>query len=294
MLLFLPLYNLAIRLYYFTILIASSRNEKAKQWIDGRKKLLKTVSGSLKNGEKRIWFHCASVGEFEQARPLIEACKEKFPAYKIVLTFFSPSGYEFRKNYRGADYIFYLPLDTKRNAHEFISLVEPKVTVFVKYEFWFHFFNELVKRKIPTIMISVVLRKNHFLFSVFSAPLRKAVMNLNRVFVQDAHSAELLNSQGFSNAAIAGDTRFDRVWDIAFSPVLIPLIEKFKGGPVGITTIATAVGEEPGTLEEVYEPFLIKEGFIMRTARGREVTEKAYKHLKRTPRTNMGDGMLFV
>ncbi|MFI5136099.1 MAG: 3-deoxy-D-manno-octulosonic acid transferase, partial [Chitinophagales bacterium] len=226
--LFAFLYDVGIFFYRAGIQIASLRNSKAKQWIAGRKNLFQKIPSQLNLNEYRVWFHCASVGEFEQGRPVIEAYRKKFPSHKIVLTFFSPSGFELRKNYSGADYIFYLPLDTKRNASRFISLVDPKLTVFVKYEFWFRFLSEINRREIPAIMISAIFRENHLLFNSFFKPLKNVVMSIRKIFVQDENSVRFLQQNNFMNAELAGDTRFDRVWQIAQSPGKLPIIEQFK------------------------------------------------------------------
>jgi len=222
-------YNLGIFFYRTAIQIASIQNAKAGQWVAGRKNLLHKVQLALKPNEDRIWFHCASVGEFEQARPVIEALRQKFPSQKIVLTFFSPSGFELRKNYSGADYVFYLPADTRKNAEKFISLLQPKLVVFVKYEFWFHFLTEINQREIPAAFISAIFRENHLLFKPWFKPLKNVVMSLERIFVQDRNSLHLLEKNNFTNAELAGDTRFDRVWQIAESPMQLPLIAQFKG-----------------------------------------------------------------
>src|SRR6185436_11135620 len=160
--LFAIFYKAGIQGYYFGIKVSSLWNRKASEWITGRKNLFEQIASVLKPDEQRVWFHCASVGEFEQGRPVMEAYRKKFPQHKIVLTFFSPSAFELRKNYQGADYIFYLPLDTKENARRFVALIDPKLVVFVKYEFWFHLLSEIHRKKIPAVMISSVFRKDHF------------------------------------------------------------------------------------------------------------------------------------
>jgi len=226
--LFFVLYAIGIRAYYFGVVVSSLWNSKAKQWRQGRKNLFEKIESSLKPNEHRVWFHCASVGEFEQGRPVMEAYRKKFRQHKIVLTFFSPSGFELRKNYSGDDYIFYLPLDTKANAGRFISLIDPEIAVFVKYEFWFHFLSEIQRRKIPAVMISAVFRKNHFLFNTVSSPLKRVTMDFRKIFVQDELSFQLLRGNNFTNAVLAGDTRFDRVWEIASLPEQIPLIATFR------------------------------------------------------------------
>ncbi|MDD5571238.1 MAG: glycosyltransferase N-terminal domain-containing protein, partial [Bacteroidales bacterium] len=158
------LYNISIWLYYFAINVASLFNDKAKLWLRGRKGIFENIKTSLSGSDKIIWFHCSSLGEFEQGRPLIEKIKSEYPQYKILLTFFSPSGYEVRKKYEKADYIFYLPLDTISNAQKFIELVNPQIAVFIKYEFWFNYIIELHKRNIPLYSVSAIFRKNQYFF----------------------------------------------------------------------------------------------------------------------------------
>jgi 3-deoxy-D-manno-octulosonic-acid transferase len=226
--LFSLLYDTGIALYRLAILMASVARIKARQWITGRKHLFENIHAELTPQEAHVWFHCASLGEFEQGRPLIESFRKKFPSHKIVLTFFSPSGYELRKNYRGADYIFYLPADTRRNAKKFLELVQPQLAIFVKYEFWFHFLSELNRRHIPAVLVSARFRKGQWLFRSLASPLKKQVMALHKIFVQDETSFTILQLHGFSNGAHSGDTRFDRVWEIAQSPKQLPVITHFK------------------------------------------------------------------
>lgn len=227
--LFRVFYGIGIRAYSFGVLVSSLWNSKAKRWKEGRKNLFLQIESSLKANEHRVWFHCASTGEFEQGRPVMEAYRKKFPQHKIVLTFFSPSGFELRKNYPGADYIFYLPLDTKANAERFVSLVDPKLVLFVKYEFWFHILSEIERRKIAAVMISAVFRKNHFLFNPFAKPLKQVLISFKKIFVQDESSLLFLNQNGFTNGQLSGDTRFDRVWEISSAAKQIHLIENFRG-----------------------------------------------------------------
>ncbi len=226
--LFSLLYDFGIALYRLAILIASVAGIKARQWIWGRENLFQKIHAELTPHEERVWFHCASVGEFEQGRPLIEAYRKKFPLHKVVLTFFSPSGYELRKNYSGADYIFYLPADTRRNAKKFLDLVQPQLAVIVKYEFWYHFLSELKRREIPAVLVSAKFRTDQWLFRSLASPLKRQVMALPKIFVQDKNSLHILQQHGFSNGELAGDTRFDRVWEIAQSPKQLPVIINFK------------------------------------------------------------------
>ena len=154
-------YILFIKLYALAAHIISPFNNKAKRWVQGRHNIFSTISNKLSNDRnKRIWMHCSSLGEFEQGRPLMEALKKNYPNYSIVLTFFSPSGFEHQKNYKGADHIFYMPIDSKRNAQEFFDIVQPKLVLFIKYEFWYYYLSEAKKRNIPLLLVSGVFRND--------------------------------------------------------------------------------------------------------------------------------------
>jgi 3-deoxy-D-manno-octulosonic-acid transferase len=226
------LYNISLYLYSIIIRIATLFNQKAKLWIRGREDIFLNVKSALNNSESQnsplIWFHCASLGEFEQGRPLIEKIKSQHPEYKILLTFFSPSGYEVRKDYSGADYIFYLPLDTTYNAKKFIRLVNPKAVFFVKYEFWFNYLNELKQQNIPLYLVSGIFREDQLFFKSYGSWFRKQLNCFTYFFLQDEYSSKLLNSIGFKNNAVVGDTRFDRVDEIAKNVKLFPIIKQFK------------------------------------------------------------------
>ncbi len=180
--------------------------------------------------ERRIWIHCASLGEFEQGRPLIEAFKKQHPEYKIVLTFFSPSGYEVRKDYDQADYVLYLPMDSRKNAKRFLEIINPSLAIFVKYEFWYHYLNTLKQKQTPTILVAAAFRKEQAFFKWYGGLFRKILNCYNYIFVQDKTSADLLeNIQLKKNVIIAGDTRYDRVAAIAKTAQNYPLISHFQG-----------------------------------------------------------------
>jgi 3-deoxy-D-manno-octulosonic-acid transferase len=224
------IYSLGIRLYGLAILIASLFNDKAKKWRNGRKDIFEDLKKAFSTNQSPvIWFHCASLGEFEQGRPVIEEFKHKYPNYKILLTFFSPSGYEVRKNYAGADFIFYLPLDTNSNAKKFVEIIKPSIAVFVKYEFWFHFINILKRKGIPTYLISAKFRGDQYFFQWYGAWFRKQLKVYKKIFVQDTESEKLLLNAGVKQVISAGDTRFDRVISIAEQVKPDPLIAAFKG-----------------------------------------------------------------
>lgn len=224
------LYNTGIRLYHLFIKIAAVvGNEKARKWLQGRKDWrLKLEQFVMNDRKKKVWFHCASLGEFEQGRPVIEELKKQYPDLAVVLTFFSPSGYEIRKGYDGADLVLYLPIDNRRNAEDFIELLQPQAVFFVKYEYWFHFLNTLSNRKTPLFFLSCNFREDHIFFKSYGGFFRKMLASITLLMVQNERSAKLLNASGFRNFRITGDTRFDRVSQIAKSPVEIPAVRSFK------------------------------------------------------------------
>lgn len=225
------IYNFIIHLYGFSAKILALFNKKAKLWQEGRIDFFDTFSkaiSSLKiDNQPIIWFHCASLGEFEQGRPLIEQIKNDYPNYKIVLTFFSPSGYEVRKNYADADLVFYLPLDTKKNAVRFVEILQPKVVFWVKYEFWKNYLETLSERKIPVFLVSAIFRKNHFFFSFFGQFYRKVLYNFTHIFLQNETSKIHLAKINFTNVSVVGDTRLDRVLAIAKAKKTFPIIDAF-------------------------------------------------------------------
>ena len=222
----LLLYNISIRLYRVGITVASIFNPKAKQWIEGRKLPIPKVSTGAH--QKRIWCHCASLGEFEQARPLIEKIKTDKPYTFIILTFFSPSGYEVRKQYKYADIVLYLPLDTAANAKHFVDSIQPDLVLFVKYEFWYHFLRELKTRQIPVILFSAIFRPQQIFFTWYGSLFKDLLKNFSKIFVQNKASKTLLAGIGL-DSEICFDTRFDRVEQIAKAAKPFPLVEKFKG-----------------------------------------------------------------
>ncbi|MCH5599086.1 3-deoxy-D-manno-octulosonic acid transferase [Niabella ginsengisoli] len=210
------------------ILITSLFNKKAKLWIRGRKDIFERLRAAIPAGESVIWMHCASLGEFEQGRPVLEKLKDEYPSYKILLTFFSPSGYEVRKNYEGADWVFYLPLDTKTNAQKFINIANPKLVIFVKYEYWYHYLHELYQRQIPTILISAIFREHAVFFKWYGSVHRKMLTFFSHIFVQTKESYNRVQKiVPTHKITLAGDTRFDRVASIASQFDAIPAIEKF-------------------------------------------------------------------
>ena len=224
------LYDIGIRLYHLSILIASIFNNKASLWITGRKNLFEQLQSARDPSDQIIWFHCSSLGEFEQGRPVIEKIRELSPEKKILLTFYSPSGYEIRKDFPGADYIFYLPLDTSRNARRFIRIVQPELVYFIKYEYWFHFLKELKKTKTDIYLISAIFRKDQVFFKWYGKWFRRMLKSFTHLFLQDEASRQNLARIGITNVTVSGDTRFDRVFAIAGEAKQLPGIKTFTSG----------------------------------------------------------------
>ncbi len=222
------LYNIAAYIGIFLLKIISLFNKKIRLFMNGRKETFSKIESVISKNDKIIWFHCASLGEFEQGRPIIEKTKDQFPNHKILLTFFSPSGYEVRKNYELADVIAYLPLDTKSNAKRFLKLAHPEMAIFVKYEFWPNILSELKKQNIKTILVSGIFRKSQAFFKPYGAWMRKSLNTFSHFFVQNKASKQLLNQIGFNNVTLSGDTRFDRVFEITKQDNRLDFIEKFK------------------------------------------------------------------
>jgi 3-deoxy-D-manno-octulosonic-acid transferase len=223
------LYNIGILIFSLFAHLIAPFNSKASFWVKGRKNWAQKISEKIHPGDRTIWMHCASLGEFEQGRTVIEAIKKDMPEIKIVLTFFSPSGYEVRKNYDNADCISYLPSDTPGNAAKFIDLVKPEKVIFVKYEFWNNFISELYANKIPLYLISGIFRPGQHFFKWYGSFFRAMLGKFEKIFVQDQKSLELLASIGIKKVTLAGDTRFDRVVQIAGTARKIYQIEQFRG-----------------------------------------------------------------
>ena len=222
-------YNFGLILYVWAIRLVAPRHPKARLWIEGRKDLFRRMREAIAPTDRIIWIHVASLGEFEQGRPIIEQLRKTHPEYKILLTFFSPSGYEIRKNYKGVDYIFYLPIDTPGNARRFLDAAHPEIAIFVKYEYWLNLLRELRRRKIRTYVVSAIFRRNSVFFRPYGGMWRQALESFDVMFVQNEESKKLLATLGFDNVLVAGDTRFDRVAEIARAARRIDVIDRFKG-----------------------------------------------------------------
>ncbi len=223
------LYQLFVFLYPKLAWLLGWKNDKAKKWVRGRRGIFKNLFAFFYQQKGPvIWIHCASLGEFEQGRPILEAIKNKYPNYKILLTFFSPSGYEVRKNYTVADYISYLPMDSARNANRFFNIVQPSLIIFIKYEFWHYYIKESAERKIPLLLASGIFREDQIFFKWYGEFYRNMLKNFTYLFVQDDSSAILLKQIGLEEKTlISGDTRFDRVIEIAEQFAPLPVITSF-------------------------------------------------------------------
>lgn len=228
------LYNIFIRLYPLAIRFAAVWNDKARLWITGRKNIFDTIKKNLDQNSKLqttnyqlIWMHCASLGEFEQGRPLIEKLKKDYPSYNILITFFSPSGYEIQKNFSGADHVFYLPIDSPANAKKFIELINPTLVLWIKYEFWYYYLQELKNKNISVLLISGAFRNNQSLFTSYEKFRKKMLECFTHLFVQNQSSKDLLKEIGIKNVTVSGDTRFDRVINIAENFEDVSLIKQF-------------------------------------------------------------------
>ena len=227
------IYSFLILCYGLMIRVAAVFDKKAALWLKGRMQywviLDKHFASAPFNlpGRKLAWFHCASLGEFEQGRPIIEAFRQQHPAYLILLTFYSPSGYEVRKAYAGADLILYLPLDTQSNVRRFVETVKPDIVFYIKYEFWFNFLSYLQLKNIPTILVSAIFRPDQHFFKGYGEWPRKILQGFTRIFVQNEDSKELLQFIGIENAEVSGDTRFDRVAAVAARPKDIEIARAF-------------------------------------------------------------------
>ncbi|WP_281336535.1 3-deoxy-D-manno-octulosonic acid transferase [Flavobacterium eburneipallidum] len=228
------LYNTIVQIANISLKIIAQFSPKIKLFVDGRKPVFEILKAKIKSEDKTIWFHAASLGEYEQGLPVIEKIKEKFPNHKIVITFFSPSGYEVRKNNTVADVTVYLPLDTRKKAQMFLKLVHPEMAFFIKYEYWPNYLNELHKLKTPTYLISGIFRENQMFFKWYGGFYRKALETFTYFFVQNESSKKLLLQLDKTNVAISGDTRFDRVAAILEKDNSLDFIENFKNNTLTI------------------------------------------------------------
>ncbi|MFH6963890.1 3-deoxy-D-manno-octulosonic acid transferase [Flavobacterium plurextorum] len=262
------LYNLVISIAGFFLKIVALFSPKIKLFVEGRKNVFAILEEKIKPSDKTIWFHSASLGEYEQGLPVIEKIKEKYPSHKIIVTFFSPSGYEVRKNNTVADATVYLPLDSKSNAKHFLKLVHPEFVFFIKYEFWLNYLKELEKSKTPTYLISGIFRDNQMFFKWYGGFYRNALKAFTFFFVQNESSKQKIEAIGFKNVVISGDTRFDRVAAILERDNKLDYIENFKNNQPAIVIgsswpkdealIAEYINQAPDNIKFIIAPHNIK------------------------------------
>lgn len=244
------IYNLVIYLYVSAVRLAALFNKKVSAMVKGEKDAFSVLQRRMDPKAKYIWFHAASLGEFEQGRPLIEEIRKRYPEYKILQTFFSPSGYEVRKDYKGADVVCYLPLDTPAHARRFVELAHPCMAFFVKYEFWKNYLTELERRRIPVYSVSSIFRPGQLFFRWYGGTYRRTLKCFTHLFVQNQESVELLKRIGITNTTIVGDTRFDRVLEICRQARELPMVELFKGE--NLTMVA---GSSWAPDEDIFIPY---------------------------------------
>ena len=233
------IYNIGIHIVHFGLKCASLFNEKIKKGVVGRRSSFKMLESHLNSKDKTLWFHCASLGEYEQGLPVFKELRKQYKQHKIVLSFFSPSGYEIRKNSPIADIVIYLPLDSKSNAKRFVSMVNPELTVFVKYDIWPNLLNELKRKSLRAILISAAFRKNQSYFKFYGAELRRALFTFEHIFTQNEASKTLLQSINYNKVTISGDTRFDRVSSQLELNNNLSFIETFKDNKLCIVAGST-------------------------------------------------------
>ncbi|MFV0237214.1 MAG: 3-deoxy-D-manno-octulosonic acid transferase [Flavobacteriales bacterium] len=258
------LYTIGIYFYSFFIRIASLFNKKAQLFVKGRQGIFSKVQSQINPKDRLIWFHAASLGEFEQGKPIMEECRKDFPNYKILVTFFSPSGYELRKNDEIADYVYYLPLDTPYDMKKWLNIVNPDLVILIKYEFWFNLLHLLHNQNIPIIVVSAVFRSNQIFFKSYGLFMLRALKNIQHFFVQDEQSMQLLNFYGIHQVTLSGDTRFDRVTKLTETVKPLPFLEVFKNDTFtvvagstwakGETFFAQYINETPYTIKFILVP----------------------------------------
>ncbi len=267
------IYSLFIRIAQLLYHLVAIFNAKARLFVDGRIGIYENLKSAIgENKSPLVWIHCASLGEFEQGRPIIESLKKQHPSIKILLTFFSPSGYEVRKNYAQADYIFYLPWDTASNAKRFIEITRPLLAIFIKYEFWYHHTLELKKKNIPMISASSIFRADQIYFKWYGSFFRSILKKFSHFFVQTPQSIELLKKIGITQVTLAGDTRFDRVFEITQQATDLEIARNFKGSeitivvgslwPEDIEVLTPFINEHRHSLKFILAPHEISERFL--------------------------------
>lgn len=246
------LYSIGMYVLVLGVLLASIVSKKARKLVEGIPQTFKILKAEIKPDDRVVWFHAASLGEFEQGRPLMQRLREEYPEYKILLTFFSPSGYEVRKNYNGADVICYLPFDTPGNVHSFLRLAHPEIALFIKYEFWMNYLTTAKKKGVKLYSVSSIFREKQYFFQWWGT--MRPLKQFDHLFVQNEESKRLLNKHGIDCVTVVGDTRLDRVIDIKDAAAPLPLVEQFvAGSPCFIA------GSSWGPDEDIYIPYLAQQ-----------------------------------
>ncbi|MFZ1806771.1 MAG: glycosyltransferase N-terminal domain-containing protein [Cyclobacteriaceae bacterium] len=285
------MYSLGINIIAGLVKIVALFNAKTRAFVNGRSKIFSKLENAFQNEQSPVaWVHCASLGEFEQGRPVIEQFRKEFPTFKILLTFFSPSGYEVRKNYAQADYIFYLPWDTLTNAKRFIKITKPQIAFFIKYEFWHNYAQVLSNNNIPLLSVSSIFREDQIFFKSYAAWFRTTLRKFDHFFVQNEKSDQLLKSLGLKNITIAGDTRFDRVSEVIKKSKEIQIAEEFKGSDntmvIGscwsedLELLVQHINGSSGKLKFIIAPHEIKESFLIEIETSLNVKTIRYSQAK--------------
>ena len=273
------LYNIFLFFFKAGTHLASLFNAKAGKWVQGRKNIFEKLEKVIPAGEKIIWIHCASLGEFEQGKPIMELLRVRHPSFRILLTFFSPSGYEAQKDYKGADWIFYLPVDGPGHAKRFLDIVHPCLVIFVKYEFWYYYLKKIRYRRIPLLLVSALFRKDMSFFKWYGGLQRKMLSRFDHLFVQNDSSKKLIDDLGLAAiCTVSGDTRFDRVIEIAGQWKPIPSIEEFMGNSKSLIAGSTWPEDE----EVLQKAFLaLQEPSLKLIIAPHEISEKHINDLEK-------------
>jgi|TARA_B110000261_G_scaffold88235_1_gene100701 3-deoxy-D-manno-octulosonic-acid transferase len=270
------LYNIILGIASPIVSMLGVFSNKVSVFNKGRKHVFEQLAAKLGSSDRVIWFHAASLGEFEQARPLIDACRNEFKNHKILLTFFSASGYEIQENYANVDFVSYLPIDTSTNVKKFLNIIEPELAVFIKYEFWPNYFTEMGNRKIPLISVSSIFRTNQLFFKWYGKEYRKLLLGVHHFFVQNEHSKNLLETIGVKNITVSGDTRLDRVYELLNQDNQLEKITHFVGNQ--LCFVAGSTWEEDYNL---INDFLTSSKEIKIIIAPHEVNEKSIKALEK-------------
>ena len=270
-------YNITVFLADLLLKAIALFDPKIKLFVEGRRETFARLSEAIRKEDRVIWFHCASLGEFEQGRPIIEAAKTQFKDHKILLTFFSPSGYEVRKNYAFADLIVYLPMDKKSEAKKFVAMAHPCLAVFIKYEFWPNILNELKNEQIPVILVSGIFRQDQAFFKFYGGWMRSTLHSFSHLFVQNENSKALLREIDFKNVTVSGDTRFDRVFAISQQDNSLDFIEAFAGDQYTLVAGSTWPGDEELLVKYINDSSGTDDRYIIAP---HNINEKAIRELK--------------